>query len=446
MNVENFFQLKAHGTTVRTEIVAGLTTFFTMAYIIFVNPAVLATDFAGQPTGMDPQAVMLATCVAAAIATAIMGLYAGYPIAQAPGMGNNHLFVSIVMSLTAAGVAHAWQTALGMVFISGVTFLLLSLLGVREAIIRALSPSMRAGISVGIGLFITFIGLRNGGWIVANPGTLVSLNHHVLEAGPMLFVFGFLVMTALHARRVTGSILIGILLSSLIALAFGLVETPRAIIGLPTIENPAVFQLDVRSALSLTFLPFIVMLVFTDLFDTIGTLVGVTERAGLIQNNTLPRAKRALMSDAIATILGSLLGTSTVTSYIESASGVEQGGRTGLVGVVVALCFLIALCFSPLIAVVASYPPITAPALVLVGLFMASNIQNVAWDDVTEALPAFLIVLGIPLTYSIADGLALGFLSYPLIKLLAGRVRDMHPLMWGMALVMGAYMVFRHFG
>ncbi len=440
--VQRLFKLSENGTCVRTEVIAGLTTFVTMAYIIFVNPAVLATDFTGKPTGMDPQAVMLAGCAAAALATAIMGLGANYPIAQAPGMGNNYLFVSIIMGLSAMGVTEAWRMALGMVFLSGIICVLLSLFSVRKAVIEGLSPGMRSGISVGIGLFITFIGLRNAGLVVDNPGTLVSLNVHPSWKDLAVFGTGLILIAVAQARRIPGSILIGVLASTVLAVLLGKVAMPAHWFGLPRISEPTAFRLDILGALSLTYLPFIVMLAFTDLFDTVGTLVGVTERAGLMKNGILPRANRALVSDASSTLVGALLGTSTVTSYIESAAGVEQGGRTGLANLVTAALFLAALVLAPVVGMVASYPPATAPALIVVGLFMSGAIRHIAWDDITEGLPAFLVMLGIPLTFSIADGLALGLVSYPALKLAAGRGREVKGLMYVLALLMIAYFVF----
>ncbi len=437
--LERWFRLAEHGTTVRTECLAGLTTFLTMAYILFVNPAVLATDFTGVPTGLDPHAVLLATCLSAALASAIMGLFAGYPIAQAPGMGNNYLYVSIVMGLAATGVANAWQVALGVVFLSGLVFLILSLLKVRHAVIDALSPSMRSGISVGIGLFIAFIGLRNGQILVANPGTLVALNVNLATPGPLVFFLGLVVIGVLHAKRVPGSILIGILVCSLGAWGMGEVELPRQWFGLPQIETGAILKMDVIGALAPACIPFIILCTFTDLFDTIGTLVGVSERAGFMRDGVLPRASRALVSDAVGTMVGAALGTSTVTSYIESAAGVEQGGRTGLTALVVAGLFLLALLVSPLIGLAASFAPITAPALVVVGVFMTQNVARVDWDDITESLPAFLIMLGIPLTYSIADGLALGFVSYPALKWACGRRREVRWPMAMLAVIMVLY-------
>ncbi len=437
--LEKIFRLSENDTNIRTELAAGLTTFLTMAYIIFVNPMILSTDFLGEPTGLDPQAVMLATCVAAAVATLIMGIYARYPIAQAPGMGNNHLFVTVVMSLSAIGIANAWQVGLGIVFLSGIVFLILSFLRVRQAIIESVSPSLRSGIASGIGLFIAFIGLRNGSILMQAPGTWISLNVDFMSPEIVVFAFGLLVIAVLYARRIRGAILIGILLSTVLAWILGQVHWPGTLIGLPDIEHTAILQLDIRTALSLVCIPFVILLLFTDIFDTVGTLVGVAERAGFMRGNTLPRANQALISDAGGTIVGALLGTSTVTSYIESAAGIEQGGRTGLTSVAVGVLFLSALVFAPLVAMVGGYAPITASALVMVGTLMATNIRKIDWDDFTECLPAFLIMIGIPLTHSIADGLALGFISYPVIKLLSGRPREANWLMYVLAATMLAY-------
>jgi adenine/guanine/hypoxanthine permease len=439
--LEHLFRLKENETSLRTEAIAGTTTFLTMAYIIFVNPTVLATDFAGQPTGMDPQAVMLASCVAAALATTLMGLFANYPIAQAPGMGNNYLFVSVVMGLAALGIPNAWQVALGIVFLSGVLFLLLSVFRVREAMIHCLSGSMRCAVSVGIGFFIAFIGLRNGGIVVESPGTAVALSKQLFRAGPAIFFFGLMVIAVLHVLRVQGSMLIGILAATGVALWTGQVAWPTTLIGLPQIETSAFWVMDIRTALTAACVPFVIMMLFTDVFDTVGTLVGVSERAGFMRDGKLPRASRALISDAAGTMVGAALGTSTVTSFIESAAGVEQGGRTGLANLFTAALFLSALLLAPLIALVASFPPVTAPALVIVGVFMAANVVKIDWDDMSEALPSLLIILGIPLTYSIADGLALGLVSYPVIKLFTGRIREVNGLMYLLAIVMLAYFV-----
>lgn len=442
MNLLNrCFHLQENGTTVRTELLAGLTTFLTMAYIIFVQPAVLSKDFAGNPTGLDFGAVLLATCVASAIASAVMALLANYPIALAPGMGENFFFVTTVMSLGALGVADAWKTALAIVFLSGVAFVVLSLVRLREAVMDGMSPSLTNGIAAGIGLFIAFIGLHNGGLIVGKPGTMVGLNPDLLTADVAVFGLGLLVTAVLHARRVRGAIVAGIVAGTALAAALGKVHL-QGVFGLPDIKQSAVFQMDFRNALTLTAFPFVVVFLFMVMFDTVGTLVGVCEQAGLMRDNKLPRATRALLADAIGTTTGAALGTSTVTSFIESATGVEQGGRTGLTALAAGALFLLALFVSPLVAMVGGYLPITAPALVVVGALMMRNAVRIAWNDFSEAIPAFLMMIGVPLCYSIADGLALGFISYPVVKLLSGRGREVRWLMYVLAVVLALYFVF----
>jgi len=439
--LERMFQLSVHRTDGRTEVLAGLTTFLTMAYIIFVQPAVLSTDLAGAPTGLDFGAVLVATCLASAFSSIFMGLFARYPIALAPGMGENFFFVSVVMSLTALGIARPWQTALGIVFISGVVFLILTVLKIREALIDAISPSMRNGIAVGIGLFIAFIGLRNAGLIVEKPGTLVGLNVQIPPSDLAVFAAGLLVASVLSARGVRGSLLWGIVASAIVALAAGRIHA-EGVFGLPTVAHPAAFQLDVWGALRPALVPFIIVFLFMGLFDTVGTLLGVAEQAGFLVNNRLPRASRALVVDASGIAVGAVLGTSTVTCYIESAAGVAAGGRTGLASVVTGVLFLLALLFSPLIAMIGKYAPITAPALVLVGTMMMQNAGKIEWNEPSESIPAFLTVVGIPLAYSIADGLALGFVSYPAMKLLSGRGRDVRWLAYVIGALLVLYFVF----
>lgn len=463
--LERLFRLKEHQTTVRTEVVAGFTTFLTMAYIIFVQPAVLSGAMFGRPTGMDFGAITTATCISAALASAIMGIYARYPIAQAPGMGENFFFVfSTIPAATAAGFANGWAVALGVVFISGVLFLALSVVGVREAVMNSISPSLKNAIAAGIGLFIAFIGLQNAGVILKDPGSAVKLNPHFASPDLIVFFFGLLLAAGLHARRVRGSILWGIAGATLLAITLKLVlptlgvgvaesklvsdsmlmkrfTLASGVVSTPPSLAPTFLQMDLTGALSGAMWPFIVIFLFMVFFDTVGTLVGVAEQAGFMKDNKLPRAQQAFVSDATATVIGACLGTSTVTSYIESATGVEQGGRTGLTAVTVAVLFLAALFFSPLIAMVGSYPPITAPALVLVGAMMLRNVERIAWADYSESVPAFLLLVGIPLSYSIADGLALGFISYPLIKLLAGRGREVGWLSYLMAAFLLAYFV-----
>ncbi len=459
------FQLRERGTTPRIEVVAGTTTFLTMAYVIFVQPAVLSGSLFGTDTGMDFGAVTTATCLAAALATAIMGLYARYPIALAPGMGQNFFFVFTAIPVAAAaGAPDPWRAALGAVFIAGVAFLIVSVLGIRERIIDAVSPSLKHAIAVGIGVFVAFIGLRNAQVIVADPGTAVRLNARFLSPDIVVFVVGFLVAAALHARRIAGSIVWGIAAGLVTALVLravlpllpvatttDLVRDSRLwtqfapaqdFVSLPPSLGPTLFQMDLGWAVVASMIPIVVIFFFMDVFDTVGTLIGLGQRAGMLVENKLPRAQRAMMSDAVGTVVGASLGTSTVTSYIESASGIEQGGKTGLTALVVATWFLLALFFYPIVSMVGSYPPITAPALVLVGAMMARNVTQIQWADYTESIPAFLVIIGIPLSFSIADGLSLGLISYPLVKLLSGRAPEVNRSTWVLAVILALYFAF----
>lgn len=459
--VDRLFRLSENRTSLRTELLAGATTFLTMAYIIVVQPAVLSGKMFGMETGLEFGAVMTATCLSAALATALMALLARYPIAQAPGMGENFFFVfSAIPAATAAGFSHGWQVALGAVFISGVLFLILSLVGLREMVFNAVTPSMKCAIAAGIGLFIAFIGLQNAGVIVKDPGTAVKLNPHFVSPDLIVFFVGLLTTAVLHARRIRGSILWGIVAATMLAAVLKLAlvssaaplvadsmlirqfEFAEGIVSAPPSLSPTFLKMDIAHALSPAMLPFVFVFLFMLTFDAIGTLIGVSEQAGFMRDNKLPRAKQAMVSDAIGTVAGAALGTSTVTSFIESASGVEQGGRTGLTGLVVAALFLAALFFSPLVAMVGSYPPITAPALVIVGAMMLQNVARIDWQDYTESIPAFLTLIGIPLSYSIADGLALGFISYPLIKLFSGRGRETGWLSCILAVILMIYFVF----
>lgn len=463
---DRFFKLSENGTTARTELMAGLTTFLTMSYIIVVQPAVLSGAMFGHLTGMDFGAIMVATCLSAALATAIMGLYARYPIAQAPGMGENFFFVfSAIPAAAAAGFANAWQVALGTVFISGVLFLILSIFGVRQIILNAISPSLKNGIAAGIGLFIAFIGLQNTGLIIKDPGTAVRLNPHFVSPDLLIFFAGFLATAVLYARRVRGAILYGIVLSVLLAAGLKWLlphlppsfaataditgsmlaqrfTLPTGFIAAPPSLAPTLFKIDLTHALSAKMIPFIFVFLFMLMFDAIGTLIGVCEQAGFMRDNKLPRARQAMISDAIGTVAGAAMGTSTVTSFIESATGVEQGGRTGLTALVVAGLFVLAIFFSPLVAMAGTYPPITAPALVMVGAMMMRNAVKIEWDDPAECVPAFLTMIGIPLSFSIADGLALGFMADPIIKLCSGRGRKVGWLTYVLAIILFAYFVF----
>ena len=428
--LERRFRLPENGTRVRTEILAGTTTFVTLSYILFVQPAVLSA------AGMDFGAVLLATCIASALGCVLMGLLANYPVAMAPAMGHNFYFAFTVCGATAAGgLAYAWQTALAATFVAGALFVLLSAVGLREKLMEALPRSLQLAIAGGIGLLIALVGLEWGGIVVERPGTFIGLGD--LGAPPARAALaGLLVAALLLARRIRGAILIGIAVATLVAAAEGLLEFSGPF-GLPHIERPAAFQLDLgglfRHRESIVV---ILIFFFLALFDTIGTLVGVATRAGLLVDGRLPRARRALLADALGTTAGAVLGTSTITSYVESAAGVAEGGRTGLTALVVAVLFGLALFVSPLVQVVGGgvetatgrlYPTV-APALVVVGCLMLQPVSKVAWEDWTEGFPAFLTLVMMPFTFSITEGIAFGFMSYAALKLVAGRRREIHPL------------------
>lgn len=429
---EKLFQLQTRGSSAKTEIMAGLATFMTMAYIVFVNPAVLSTDFAGNPTGLSSDAALLATCLAAAVASLLMGFYANLPIAQAPGMGENFFFVTVVMALSAAGVAESWRVALGITLIAGLLFLLISILKLRKALLNAVSSSQKNAIAVGIGLFIAFIGLQNAGIIIDSPGTLVSFNGNLLQADVAVFLFGLLLTAILMARRVTGAIIWGILGSTLLSIVLGKVEF-TGVFGLP--QDHAFLQFDLGGALRLYAIPFIVIFLFMDLFDTMGTIIGVSEQMDEGLKDERFESNKPFVSDAVGTVVGACTGSSTVTSYIESAVGVGYGGKTGLTAVTTGVLFLLALVFTPMVGMIGKYGPITAPALVVVGSLMVRNVSKIDWSDATEAVPAFLIILGIPLSYNIHDGLAMGFIAYPVLKLGAGRKQEINWILIVVALL-----------
>jgi AGZA family xanthine/uracil permease-like MFS transporter len=412
--LEKLFHLNAHRTTVRTEVLAGITTFLTMAYILFVNPNMLAE------TGMDPGAVFVATCLAAAIGSAIMGLLANYPIALAPGMGLNAFF-SYTVVLT---MGHTWQVALGAVFLSGVIFFFLSIFKIREWIINSIPMALRSGIAAGIGLFLALIALKSAGIVVDNSATLVGLGD-LTAAGPLLACLGFFVIVALVYRRVTGAVMIGILLVTGLSIGLGLSQL-NGVMSMPPSLLPTLLQLDIRGALDIGLLSVIFAFLFVDLFDTSGTLVGVAQKAELLdKDGKLPKLGRALLADSTATMAGAALGTSTTTSYIESAAGISVGGRTGLTACVVALLFLLSLFFAPLAGAVPAFA--TAPALMFVAVLMLSSLAQIDWDDITVAAPVVIAALAMPLTFSIANGIAFGFIAWTVIKLLAGRWRDLNP-------------------
>jgi AGZA family xanthine/uracil permease-like MFS transporter len=409
--LNKFFKLNEHGTNVRVESMSGLTTFLAMAYITVVNPSILSQ------AGMDFGAVFVATCIAAAFGTIVMGLYANYPIAQAPGMAQNAFFTFGVV----LGMGHNWQTALGAVFISGVIFVALSVLPVREWLINAIPRNLKLGMASGIGLFLGFIALKNAGIVVDHPATLVGLGK-LTAFEPMVCIAAFVVIAALSARKVRGAVIIGILGAALIGWISGNVEF-NGFVAMPPSPAPVLLQLDIAAALQWSMVTVILSMLIVDVFDTAGTLVGVATRANLLsEDGKLPRLKRALLSDSSATIVGAVAGTSSTTSYIESAAGVEVGGRTGLTAVVCGLLFLGCLFFAPLAQSVPAYA--TAAALLFVACIMARSLADIDWHDITESAPAVVTAVAMPLSFSIADGIGLGFICYILIKLVSGNARD----------------------
>ncbi|BEV73393.1 MULTISPECIES: NCS2 family permease [unclassified Paludibacterium] len=412
--LESFFKLKEHHTTVKTEVLAGFTTFLTMAYIVLVNPLILSS------TGMDLNAVFVATCLAAALGTAIMGLVANYPMALAPGMGLNAYFTFTVVK----GMGVHWQVALGAVFISGLVFLAVSLFKVREAIVNAIPQSLKFAISAGVGMFLAIIALKNAGVVAAHPVTYLTLGD-MHNPTTLLAIFGFFLIVALEYRRIHGSIIIGILVVTALSILFGLSKFEGIVAPVPSMA-PTFMQMDLHGAANIGLLGVVFVFFFVDLFDTTGTLIGVSHRAGLLdKDGKLPRLKRALLADSIAITAGAVMGTSSTTAYIESAAGTAVGGRTGLTATVVAILFLACLWLSPLAKTVPAYA--TAPALCYVAVLMARGLAEIEWHDLTESAPAVMTALAMPFTFSIADGIAFGFISYAVIKILAGRYRDLKP-------------------
>ena len=431
--LEKQFGLQAHGTSVRTEVIAGITTFLTMAYIIFVNPDILSS------TGMDRNAVFVATCVAAAIGSAVMALWANWPIGMAPGMGLNAFFAFTVVGT----LGFTWQQALGAVFISGLVFLFLSATGIRRWLIAGIPTSMRSAIAAGIGMFLGLIALKNAGIVVDNPATLVGLGD-LTATSTLLAVVGFFIIAALDALKVRGSILIGILVITVASIALGASQF-GGIVSMPPSMMPTFLQLDVAGALTVGIFHVILVMVLVEVFDATGTLIGVAKRAGLLTEgpaHTNKGLSRALMADSTAILAGSLLGTSSTTAYVESASGVQAGGRTGLTALVIAALFLLATFFSPLAGAVPACA--TAPALLYVATLMMRELTEVDWHETTEAAPAALTALAMPFTYSIANGLAFGFISYAVLKLTTGRAREVHVATWIVAALFVAKFAFFH--
>ncbi|PCO05865.1 NCS2 family permease [Microbulbifer flavimaris] len=409
--LERLFKLSERDTNVRQEVIAGVTTFLTMAYIIFVNPNIMAA------AGMDKGAVFTATCLAAAIGCLIMGLYANYPFALAPGMGLNAFFSFVVVG----EMGYSWQVALGAVFISGVVFLLLSIFKVRQWIIDSIPMSLRQALAAGVGLFLAIIALKSAGIVTASPATLVTLGD-LTSSDAILAGLGFFVISALAYRRMLGAVMIGILVVTVIALLMGKVEY-AGILSAPPSMAPTFLQLDIAGAFEVGMISVIFAFLFVDLFDTAGTLLSTADRAKLLnEKGQLPGMGKALMADSSASTVGSLLGSSTTTTYVESTAGVAAGGRTGLTAVVCAGLFLLALFFSPLVGMVPAYA--TAGALLYVAVLMTSGLSSIDWDDITEAAPAVVAAVMMPLSFSIANGIALGFIAYAVIKTLSGRSKD----------------------
>jgi AGZA family xanthine/uracil permease-like MFS transporter len=411
---ERTFKLSENKTNVRTEIVAGITTFLTMAYIIFVNPSIL--EAAKMPFG----AVFAATCVAAAIGCFLMAFLANYPIALAPGMGLNAYFAFTVVG----GMGYSWQVALGCVFMSGVIFFIISVLPIREWIVNAIPNSLKMAIAAGIGLFLALIALKNAGIVVGDKATLVT--HGQLTSFPVVMAtLGFALIVALEYRRVMGGVIIGILAVTVVAIAAGQ-QKFGGIFDLPPSIAPVFLQMDLGGAFKVGLVTVVFAFLFVDLFDNTGTLIALAHRGGFMRpDGTVPRLHRALMSDSAAAMIGAAVGTSTTTSYIESAAGINSGGRTGLTAATVGVLFILALFVAPLAGSIPSYA--TAPALLYVACLMARSLTEIVWDDLTEAAPAVITALAMPFTFSIAEGISFGFISYVGIKLATGRYRDIHP-------------------
>lgn len=436
--LEKIFHLQDQGTDLRREGLAGLTTFLTMAYIVFVNPDILGS------TGMDPGAVFTATCLAAGLGTLAMGLAANYPIALAPLMGENAFFATVVAT-GVAGTQVSWQVALAAVFVSGLFFVLLTLVRIRELIIDAVPEGLKHAIATGIGLFIVFIGLVNSGVILRrgpeDPSLVPVRLGDPTEAAPLLALGGTLFTALLIVRGVRGAILIGLLATSGTAWVLGYLRV-ESVLSLPPSLAPTFLQMDLAGLFDWSLLPVVLIFLYMAVFDAIGTLVGIADRAGLLTpEGRLPRATPALLADASATVVGAALGTSTTGAYIESAAGVQEGGRTGLANVVTAALFLLTLFFAPLVIAVAApealspYKPLTAPALLIVGCLMSQGVAKIHWEDLSEAIPALLVIVLMPLSWSVADGIAAGFIVYPFLKLAAGRGREVSLLVWTVSLL-----------
>lgn len=430
MNViERYFGIDGRNTTIKTEILAGLTTFLTMAYIIFVNPDMLAK------AGMDKGAVFVATCLASALGCFLMGLIARLPVALAPGMGLNAFFTFTVV----LGMGKSWQVALGAVFISGLLFVLISAFKLREWIINAIPYTLKQGIVAGIGAFLAFIALKSSGIIVASPATFVTMGK-LTDFGPAMAILNFFLIVVFVQRQVPAAVMLSILIVTVISLLAG--ETHYSgIVSMPPSIAPTFMQLDIAGALDVSMVSVIFAFLFVVLFDTSGTLIGVTKKAGLMSTDgQIPNLGKALFADSTAAVAGSLLGTSSVTSYVESTAGVAAGGRTGLTAIVVGVLFLLALFFAPLAGMIPAYA--TAGAIFYVAVLMLFTLREIDWDDLTEASPVAVVLLLTPLTFSIADGIALGFITYTIAKLVSGRYKEVSPAVWVLTVILLAKLIF----
>ncbi len=429
--LDKFFKISENGSTMRTEVIAGITTFMTMVYILAVNPGILSE------TGMDKDAVFTATALSAIIATLVMALVAKLPFALAPGMGLNAFFAFTVV----LGMGYSWQFALTAVFLEGIIFLILTAFNIRELIVNSIPMALKHAISVGIGLFIAFIGLQSAGIIVDNPATLVGLG--AIKSGPALVALaGVIIIAVLLKKNVKGAILIGILASTVLGIFTGVTIIPEnfSAVSLPPSVEPIFFQFDFSQVFTVDMAIVLFTFLFVDMFDTVGTLIGVTSKADMLdKDGKVPRVKQALFADSIGTFFGAILGTSTVTTYVESASGVAAGGKTGMTALTVAGMFTLALFFAPIFMIIPGAA--TAPALIIVGLFMISPITKIDFNDISEALPAFLTIIIMPLTYSIADGIVFGMLAYVIINILTGKFRKLSPIMY----VIAALFIFKFF-
>ncbi|AMN67602.1 MULTISPECIES: NCS2 family permease [unclassified Psychrobacter] len=426
--LERYFGINGDNTTIKTEIVAGITTFLTMAYIIFVNPNILAE------AGMDKGAVFVATCLAAAIGCFIMGIYARLPVALAPGMGLNAFFTYGVV----LGMGHAWQTALGAVFLSGCIFILLSLFKIREWIINSIPMALKQGVIAGIGAFLAFIALQSSGVIVGQDATLVTLGD-MTSFGPMMAAIGFFVIIGLSYKKIPGAVTIGILLVALISLLAGHTEFTGVMSTPPSIA-PTLMQLDIAGAFDVSMISVIFAFLFVDLFDTAGTLVATTSQANLIdKDGKIPNMGKALLADSTATVTGAMLGTSSTTSYVESVAGIAAGGRTGLMAVTVGVLFLLSTFFAPLAGMIPAYA--TAGAIFYVAVLMLGTLKDINWGDLTDAAPVVVVLLFTPLTYSIADGIALGFITFTAVKLIAGKLNEVTIAVWVLTIILLAKII-----